>query len=207
MMSMKPGVIALLLFACTVAVHGQDSSDAKSGETISLLSIQVDVVAFLLDFKNGPLITSFSCAEDLDFYVKRESAGRESRFGIQIGINWIDWPDMHAEPKNQPAKGYSAIDYDLLGRYTYLTSRIRYDLTAGLTLRNGEYHESSFSYPRKSQVSLGVKWGAAGTLMLIRPVLGIRLKASMFFFGHQLLEAGAIGLGLVVGWQRDPEDN
>jgi hypothetical protein len=205
-MSMKPGIIALLLFACTVAAHGQDSSDVQGGETISLLSLQADVVAFLLDFRNGPLITSISIAEDLDFFVRRESAGIESRFGIQIGINRIDWPDINAEPEKRRAKGYSAVDYDLLGRYTWLTSRLRFDVTAGLTLRDGEYFESSMFYPRTSQVSLGVKWGAAGTLMLIRPVLGIRLKASMFFFGHQLLEAGAIGLGLVVGWQRSPED-
>jgi hypothetical protein len=206
MTSMKPGIIALLLFACTVAANAQDSSDVRRGEKISFLSMQLDLAFLLLEFWDDPLIMSIAWTQDFDFVVKRTSASRQSRFGIQIGINKFNWPDMTAEPKSRSAHGYSAVDYDLLGRYTWLTSRIRYDVTAGLTLRDGEYYQIRQWHPYQSIVSLGFKVGGAVTVMLIRPVLGIRLRGSMFFFGNNPVEAGAIGLGLVVGWQRSPED-
>jgi len=207
MMRMKPSIIALLLFACTVAAHGQDSSVVQRGEKISLLSIQLDMAFLLLEFWEDPLISSYALTQDFDFVVKRTSASRQSRFGIQIGINHFSWPDMTATPKSRLSHGYSAVDYDLLGRYTWLTSRIRYDVTAGLTLRDGTYYQiDQFRYPYQSLVSLGFKMGGAVTIMLIRPVLGIKFRGSMFFFGNKPLEAGATGLGLVIGWQRSPED-
>ena len=204
-----PTLFCVMLLASCACAQAQDSSQVRRAENISLLAIQVELGFFMPDPQEGPLVTSYSFSQDLDFSVTREAASRQSRLGLQFGITRFEWPDMDAKPKDRLREGYSGVDYDLLGRYTYLMSLFRYDVLAGLTVRDGSYYGNHFdddlTVPYTSQTSVGFKLGGAVTFMLLRPVIGLRLKGSMFFFGYKPIEAGAIGLGLVVGWQQRPE--
>jgi hypothetical protein len=204
----KAVCLIISLHTMIYSVNAQNTTRYEWQQRFELQSIQGDFTMFLLDWGKAAITVSLTGAADLDFSFISQSDSRTS-IGVRLGITRFDWPDLDREEKYVNSDGYSAIDYDLLARYTYLTSYFRYDLLAGLSVRDGKYYEGRFIdgelIVNALQVSPGLKLGGEMMLMLLKPVLALRLKGSMFFFGYKPIEAGAIGLGLVLGWQRDPD--
>lgn len=198
------------LFTMLYCVDAQNTSRHEWRKTFEVLSLQGDMSLFMLNFEKAAITVSERIAFDVDIFRLIRTNGQAS-LGLHAGYGRVDWPDLDREEKYVNNYGYTAIDYDLLCRYTYLTRYFRYDLLTGLCVRNGEYYEGRMidgEYVENAvQVSPGLKIGGEITLLLIKPVLALRLKGSMFLFGYKPIEAGAIGLGLVLGWQRDVEDD
>jgi hypothetical protein len=160
-----------------------------------------------LNYEKGAVTPSLSIAADVDFMNCRHLGNASSLLGCQIGITHFEWPAITEREKNVSSHGYSGSDYDFLARYTYAYGSLRTDVLAGLTIRDGDYYvgnnvDGEYKV-RELRVSPGLKLGGAVTLMLIRPVLALRFKASCFFGGYKPIEGGAFGLGLVLGWQRE----
>ena len=194
---MKIMVFAALFFIAThVRVCAQDTTAYEW----SLQGAQVDFAAF-------PLITlgalSWSAAVDIDFGVRKHTDGTATYYGCQIGFSQFDWPYFGY----YEIQHYSGSDVDVLLRYTSRSFPFRTDIVAGLSIRDGAYENTraakEFWGQRELSVTAGLKIGGAMTLMVIRPAIAVRFKASCRVFGFKRLEGGALGLGLVVGWQRD----
>jgi len=190
--------------------YGQRRAGVTWETDVRLLALQGDVAFLILNYYTGAFTLSASLSLDVDFLIHRWRSSSSS-LGIQAGNSYFTWPNIYLSDKHTNSEGYNAVDYDLLLRYTVLSARFRVDGLCGVTVRHGSYSQT-FKYEWRvdgkdvEQNSVGLKIGGALTLMVIKPAVALRLKGSAFFFGHWPVEAGAIGLGLVVGWQRSPED-
>ncbi|MBE0644273.1 MAG: hypothetical protein IH600_09350 [Bacteroidetes bacterium] len=204
-----PLLILLLLVTGTPKLAAQDTPGTGWQQQLSLLSVQGDFVFAFLNYEKGAITPSLSVAADIDFMNYGHSGKASSLLGGRVGYTGFLWPDIEESEKYVNSHGYRANDYDFLARYTYLSGALRTDILAGLTIRDGRYWidyvdrglESNKS--RELRLSPGLKLGGALTIMLIKPVLALRFKASCFFGGYYPIEGGAFGLALVLGWQRE----
>ena len=201
--------IALVSLCMVSMTFGQPEAEATWESDVRLLALQGDLVILPLNYTRRGFTISVSLSLDVDFLVHKCGAG-SGALGIQAGTSTFLWPNIYRSDKETYSDGYDAVDYDLLLRYTVQSARYRLDGLCGVTIRHGSYSPNFKSYWTTSadveQSSVGPKIGGAFTLMVIEPAIALRLKGSAFFFGYMPVEAGAIGLGLVVGWQRSPED-
>jgi len=189
-------VLALLMIAFTSSTSAQDTTSNEW----PLQAVQFDFALFPM---GTSFVLSWSGAVDLDFFVAHKHIGGSvSLVGCQLGISQFVWPYVEYDEDER----YFGTDFDLLLRHTYKTYFFRTDIVTGLSIRDGDYENTRIGIPfgpREESLSAGLKLGGAVTFMLIRPAIAIRFKLSGRFFGFKPIEGGALGLGLVVGWQRD----
>ena len=186
-------IIALLL----VTIHDNACGQDTTASAWPLQAVQVDFALFPMGTSAA---LSWSGSVDIDVFVHKHSGGSVSLFGWQLGFSQFDWPYVeYGEDEH-----YAGNDYDFLIRHTYRLHRLRTDLITGLSIRDGEYENTRFGAefgPREASVSAGIKVGGTITYMFIKPAIGLRLKANCRLFGFDTIEGGALGLGLVLGWQ------
>jgi hypothetical protein len=195
--TMKVLLFAALFFTAT---HVHICAQGTVEYEWSLQAVQADFAVFPLGFI-GTL--SWSGAVDIDFGIRKHADGSEALYGCQIGFSQFDWPYFENLYKHEH---YSGSDVDLLLRYTSRSFPFRTDIIAGLSIRDGDYkntHTDAQRGSRERSVTAGLKLGGAMTIMVIRPAIAVRVKASCRVFGFKALEGGALGLGLVLGWQRE----
>ena len=194
----------MLLTVLNGEIRAQDTSGTGWQRNVSIQAVQADFAIFAV---SSTPTYSGSVAVDVDAVALKHPGGSSSLFGFQLGTSYLDWPMPIDGIGYHYNRGYRCTDYDLLLRHTYHISMLRTDVLAGLTVRYGHYYigrNIDGEYKKKElRRSQGLKLGGGVTLMLIRPVLALRLKASCFFGGYHPIEGGALGLGLVLGWQRE----
>ncbi len=190
----------MLLFAALffTATHARVCAQDTTAYEWPLQAIQVDFAFVPLSHS---AVLSWSLAVDIDFELRKHADGSVTYYGCQLGFSQFFWPYFHFEPED-----YSGNDFDLLLRHTYRYFALRTDIVTGLSIRDGDYENTrtgaEFWGQRESSVTAGLKIGGAVTLMLLKPAIALRFKAQGRLFGFKTLEGGALGLGLVLGWQR-----
>ena len=182
---MKILLFAALFFTAThVRVCAQDTT----AHEWPLQALQTDFAMYPLGLS---VAFSWSVAVDIDFELHKHANGAVTLYGCQLAFSRFQWPYVEFGEDHF----YDGRDFDLLLRHTYRYFALRTDIVAGLSIRDGDYRELSVT-------TAGLKVGGAVTLMLLKPVLALRFKAQGRLFGFKTLEGGALGLGLVFGWQR-----
>lgn len=199
----------VFLFLASVST-AQEHHERRWEAGVHPVSLQGDFALLpIFSSEVHTLTYSASVATNVDFLTMRSVWGSIG-VGIHAGASVFRWPNVYKPEKFTFAHGYSAVDYDFLIRSTLLSSRLRVDGLVGMTVRHGTY---SWNSGAKWDIrgggyddwnGVGLKLGSAITFMVIRPVFALRLKGSMFLFGYKPIEAGAMGLGMVLGWQHDP---
>jgi hypothetical protein len=192
--------ILIFIAVFLTAIHMRVCAQHTTAHVWPLQALQADCAIFPLGYS---VAVSWSVAVDIDFVQHKHVDGSVTLYGCQLGFSQFDWPYYEfSEWQN-----YGGSDFDLLLRHTYRYFAFRTDLVTGLSIRHGDYENTrtgaEFWGQREESVTAGLKIGGAVTLMLLNPAIALRFKAQGRLFGFKTLEGGALGLGLVLGWQRD----
>lgn len=188
----------LLLIPCGVS-RWQDPGKYAWEAKIRIMAVQWEFTGLYLNPSNGAFTVSTGIHVDVNAWEYRDSSLAWSSAGLQGGVVYLTWPDVHGTEKSANSSGFTAIDFDLPFRYTHIGSWLRWDLMLGPSLRTGAYWEELLQMS-VSETNLGMKVTGDLVLFFRHPVIGLYVNTGVFLGGRDPIEAATIGIGIIGGF-------